>query len=215
MLESKNFLYLIRWINRIISIVIFFICVWIIISPFSPEITFAYKKYFSKNSALEIEKKLENNIQEQNNKISTTTEKKLELVGNTIYIPSIDLETEIKELKSIDDLHTGSWRRPETSTPDKGGNTVIVAHRYTRKNGESGPNTFYFLPKVQMGEKIFVNHENKMYEYEVYDIKIVEPEDTYIEDPTKENILTLYTCTPLWTSSQRHVVVAKLISPKI
>ena len=33
-----------------------------------------------------------------------------------------------------------------------------------------------------------------------------------IEDPTIGPILTLYTCTPLWTAAQRFVVVAKLIA---
>jgi LPXTG-site transpeptidase (sortase) family protein len=147
---------------------------------------YAFNKTFkNKKSVLSVENNLENLSQNIEIKNSTSAENILnkenqdKLENNTIFIPSIDLEAEVKELKSIEDLHTGSWRRPETSTPDKGGNTVIIAHRYTRKNGESGPNTFYFLPKVQMGEKIFVSYEKKMYEYEVTEIKVVEPEDVH------------------------------------
>ncbi len=42
--------------------------------------------------------------------------------------------------------------------------------------------------------------------------KIVEPTQLEIEAPTKEHILTLYTCTPMGTSKQRLVKIAKPVT---
>lgn len=80
----------------------------------------------------------------------------------------------------------------------------------------SGPNTFYHLPKVKIGEKVFVLYEGTRYTYEVYNVEVVSDDSVEIEDATTTaNILTLYTCTPLWSAKDRHVVQARLVSESI
>src|SRR6188508_2220592 len=44
---------------------------------------------------------------------------------NRIVIPSLLLDQQIHEGHAADTLNKGLWRRPQTSTPAQGGNTVI------------------------------------------------------------------------------------------
>ena len=41
---------------------------------------------------------------------------------------------------------------------------------------------------------------------------VVDPTQIEIEAPTDDPILTLYTCTPVWTAAQRLIVRSKLVS---
>jgi sortase A len=50
--------------------------------------------------------------------------------------------------------------------------------------------------------------EGKPYRYMVKNILVVSPSQINIEEPTGENILTLYTCTPLWSAKDRLVIQA-------
>lgn len=84
---------------------------------------------------------------------------------------------------------------------------MLVGHRFTYAN----PNgVFYHLDKLQKNDEIALTWQGKRYVYEVHDIKTVEPSETNIEAPTNEDILTLYTCTPLWNPTKRLVVQARL-----
>jgi sortase A len=125
-----------------------------------------------------------------------------------LLIPSMQLDAEVFEGASANTLTKGVWRRPRTSTPDKGGNTVLIAHRFDY----NGPAVFYHLDVLKNGDKFAVFWNGSEYDYQVSQVKIVEPTAIEIEDATAEPTLTLYTCTPMWTAKQRLVVVAKLIS---
>jgi LPXTG-site transpeptidase (sortase) family protein len=127
---------------------------------------------------------------------------------NILTISSIGVQSEILEGVNEETLEHGLWRRPNTSTPALGGNTVIAAHRYKYTTGS---NTFYNLDKVAVGDQIFLTWQGKNYTYEVYSTKIVSSTETSIEGKTESPILTLYTCTPLWSSTNRLVVQARLL----
>jgi sortase A len=128
--------------------------------------------------------------------------------SNILSISEIGIYGKIYEGEGADTMNKGIWHRPHTSTPDVGGNTVLVAHRHLYT---SGPDTFYHLPKLQKGSKITLYWQQKKYSYVVVDTRIVEPDESHIEKNTFEHQLTLYTCTPLWTSAKRFVVTAKPI----
>jgi LPXTG-site transpeptidase (sortase) family protein len=83
---------------------------------------------------------------------------------------------------------------------------VITAHRFMYRGVH---NTFYHLPKVEIGDIVTVRWEGQDYRYQIKETKIVTPDQTSIEAPTEEPQLTLYTCTPLWKSTHRFVVIAK------
>jgi len=128
--------------------------------------------------------------------------------GDRIVIPAMLLNEPINEGSDLRALHNGgTWRRPKTSTPDSGGNTVIVAHRYTYTNPRG---TFYFLNKIKTGDEIGVFWHGKRYVYRAVSIKTVSPDDSSVEAPTTQARLTLYTCTPLWLPKDRLVVAANL-----
>ena len=128
--------------------------------------------------------------------------------GDWLIVPSMHLEDKIYEGPDLSALKHGPWRRPNTSTPDKGGNTVIVGHRFTYTNPRG---TFYSLNKVRVGDQIAVIWEHKKYTYAVNNVKEVTPGSLGVEQPTKNAELTLYTCTPLWLPKDRLVVVAQLL----
>lgn len=124
---------------------------------------------------------------------------------NRLVIPQMGLDATVNEGKYASTLKHGLWRRPKSSTPDKGGNTVIVGHRFTYKS----PAIFYHLDKVKEGDEFALFWQGKEYKYVVGEIRIVQPTQTEVEEDTTEPTLTLYTCTPMWTSKQRLVIIAK------
>lgn len=133
------------------------------------------------------------------------------LYRNRITIPALKVDSPVYGGTSIDFLEKGTWLRPNGSTPDKGGNTVIVGHRYTSQDW-FGKNTFYDLPDVEVGDLIEVVWEGKEYVYKIFLTDTVKPDAVEIEAPSSENILTIYTCTPLWSGHNRFVVKARLIT---
>ncbi len=125
---------------------------------------------------------------------------------NMLIIPRLLMQEKINEGKTIAALRNGTWRRPNTSTPDKNSNTVIVGHRFTY----NGAAVFYNLDKVKVDDEIVVYWNKKKYVYTVERIKEVPPTAIEVEDSTSEERLTLYTCTPIWSAKNRLVVQAKL-----
>jgi sortase A len=127
---------------------------------------------------------------------------------NELNIPVIGLKAPIVEGETEAALNRGAWRRPETSTPEDGGNTVITGHRFQFLP----PNnvTFYHLDKLRVGDEIFVYWNGMQYDYIVRETFVVKPDQTEIENQTQSSQLTLYTCTPLWTAQKRLVIVAEL-----
>ncbi|MCA9330057.1 class D sortase [Candidatus Saccharibacteria bacterium] len=181
-------------INNGLTIIVLLLGTYLVAMPFWPQVSFATAKA---TGQLNNNKLLQNSA---DNSVKISSEYRL-------IIPQIGLDNLVYEGNSASVLQKGIWHRPKSSTPDKGHNTVLVAHRFTYNT----PATFYHLDKLKVDDVVAVNYEGKQYQYKVRQIKTVEPSATEIEDDTKEPILTLYTCTPLWTAKQRLVVIADLI----
>ena len=86
------------------------------------------------------------------------------------------------------------------------GNCVIAGHR-----NYSFGKYFNRLNEVEIGDNIYVDTKDATYKYEVYDIIVVEPDDLSVLDNTDEEIITLYTCTPVVIGTHRLVVKAKRV----
>ncbi len=130
--------------------------------------------------------------------------------SNTLVVPSMLLNTPILEGTVADTYKTldkGIWHWPLGSTPDKGGNTVLIGHRFTYTNPKG---IFYYMDKVQVGDEIGLTWNGTAYTYKVSSVQVVDPSDTSITDPTTDARITMYTCTPLWNPTHRLVVVAEL-----
>lgn len=128
---------------------------------------------------------------------------------NRLVIPDINLNEPIIEGGNLGVIGGGgTWRLPNTSDPVRGGNTVIVGHRWSY----SEPATFYHLDKISVGERFAIWWQEKEHVYEVFSTKIVPPTDLSVEGPSAQPIATLYTCTPIWTAANRLVIQARLLS---
>jgi len=72
-----------------------------------------------------------------------------------VVIPKALVSRSVVEVKTIKQMHENVWRWPESSTPDAGGNTVMLSHRYATIGGNRA-STFYNLPELIEGDSIFV-----------------------------------------------------------
>lgn len=129
---------------------------------------------------------------------------------NMIHIPSIDSYVAIDEGEYEDiKTYTNTWRRTHTSTPDEGGNTVIVGHRY-RDNSPDYP--LYEIEQITVGDEIKLYWDKREYTYTVSSTMTVPETRVDLEDDTNEPILTLYACD--WTGKKRLVVQAELTTSR-
>jgi LPXTG-site transpeptidase (sortase) family protein len=182
-------------VNNILLALIILIDGYVIVAPLLPELSF-HLNHQVKQQALQ--RKLQPAVR------VTASQ------PNQVIIPSMLLDQPILEGTLADQyktLNKGIWRLPTGSTPDKGGNTVLIGHRFTYTNPRG---VFYFLNKVQLGEEIGVVWNNNQYDYKVASINQVAPSDTAIEAASTSPELTLFTCTPLWLPKDRLVIVANL-----
>lgn len=124
---------------------------------------------------------------------------------NRLVIPKIGVDNQIVEGADERALWRGIWHYPASSTPDKGGNTVLTGHRFQYL---AGPRTLYLLDQVNVGDIVIVYWKGAEYDYTVRERKIVNPGDVAILDATTTAQLTIYTCTPLFTTKQRLVLIA-------
>lgn len=128
---------------------------------------------------------------------------------NRLVIPKIGVNVEIVEGQDERALWRGIWHLPQTSTPDKGGNTVLTGHRFQYL---AGPRTLYLLDQMQIGDVIIVYWQGKEYDYQVRERRIVNPTAVEILDNTDQPQLTVFTCTPIFSTKQRLVLFADPIT---
>lgn len=199
-----------RIINHFLLVILVVLSGYILFIPFVPEVLDYYNKYFDSTKGYKYASRLA--ISEATERQITKSALKKVPTSNVMVIPKIGVDSPIMEGLGPEALDKGVWRRPQSSTPDKGGNTVITGHRFLYA---AGPKTFYHLDKMALGDEFIIFWQGKEYDYEVIDIFTVTPDQVEVEDHTDEPIVTLYTCTPLWSSSLRLVIRAKLIEPKL
>ena len=183
-------------VNRILTVVVALLAVYIIAAPFLPEVNW-WVRHDSPAKSL---------VKQPDLTPVAQGEAKPTVQGDVLVVPSIDMQETIHEGANMWMLHYGVWRLPYTSTPDKGGNTVLVGHRFTYTEPQG---VFYFLDKIRVGDAITVYWQGKPYEYVVMSTSVVPPTDLAVEAQTTTPRLTLYTCTPLWTAQNRLIVVAE------
>ena len=182
--------------------------VYLISSPFYPRIKYEVTLNSpTKREEAQSEEKVKEKVQEFKNNFP---EAEYAVSPNRLIITKIGVNSPIVESQNEDyGLSLGSWRVPESSTPDKGGNTVITGHRF--KYLPPNNTTFYLLDKLDTGDILSVIWENKDYYYRVKETKIVKRDEVSILNPTEESILTLFTCHPIYSEKNRLVVIGELI----
>ncbi len=183
----------------------------LIIYPFWPKLEFALSK---KESLFPYTSRLTNQ-DGLGSSVSLTSlpivENKPVPKENRLVIPSIGVNMAILEGPTEQVLDRGGiWRIPTGANPSQGSNTVLSGHRwqYLPPSGR----TLYLLDKVQIGEPIIVYWEGQEYDYRVARREVVDPSRTDIQNPTDQPQLTIFTCTPLFSTKQRLVLYGELIS---
>lgn len=130
----------------------------------------------------------------------------LEKKETYLRINSASIAGNVVDGLSQDSMLRGFWHFPLSSAPGERGNVVIFGHRFDKLPPST--ETFYYLDNVKVGDKIEITQSDQYYTYTVVETDIVEKNDSTILKNTGDYRLTLITCTPLWTSEKRLVVVA-------
>jgi sortase A len=121
-----------------------------------------------------------------------------------IRIPKINVEKAVVEGVGVDSLKQGPGHYPTTPMPGQPGNAAIAGHRTTY----GAP--FYRLDELQPGDRIEVTTRQGDFTYAVKASQVVKPTQNEVLNPTTENQLTLTTCNPRFSASQRLIVTAVL-----
>lgn len=153
-----------------------------------------------------------------------TFEKKLTPPNTTfsIVIPKIDAVAPIianvdasNPDKYLSALRKGVAQAAGTALPYDIGNMYLFAHSTDAFYNVNTYNAvFYLIGKLTPGDEIDIFYNDKLFKYQVYDKKVVDPNSSqYFGTLIKgEKTLTLQTCYPPGTTLKRLIVLAKQIS---
>ena len=125
-----------------------------------------------------------------------------------LRISKINLEVPVFEGTDDLTLNRGAGRIQGTARVGQAGNLGIAAHR---------DGFFRGLKDVGSGDVIELDVPGRKDEYIVRQIRIVNPEDTYVLNPSPTPTLTLVTCFPFYyvgSAPQRFIVQAFLQNPE-
>lgn len=120
-----------------------------------------------------------------------------------ILIPNVGIDLKVVDASIVN----GYWQLSDNTAsyglgsglPGTKSNTVIFAH--------AREGLFYNLKDVKLGDIVYVFTKNKWFRYKVSKITAVYPNQTDVIMPTKNETLTLYTCTGFY-DEKRLVVTA-------
>lgn len=131
---------------------------------------------------------------------SNVPEEDIRLLG-VLTIPKIDLTVAIGEGTDNNTLKYAVGHFNETALPGEEGNSCIAGHRnYTWGK------FFNRLDEIETGDEILVERDGTQYSYTVTDTLIVNPEDLWVLDQTEDAQITLITCTPMYSATQRLII---------
>lgn len=183
---------MLKRVNTLLLAVILLTNSYVLLMPLLPKVNYEIKQRVTK--PVKVNPADENSV------------KNIDRSRNHLVMPTMQLDETVYDGQSPSTVHKGIWRRPNTSTPDKGSNTVLVGHRFTYR----GPAVFYNLDRLKVSDDVYLVYGQKIYHYTVSSSAIVPPTTSAVEAPTTDTQLTLYTCTPLITAKNRLVYVAAL-----
>ncbi len=124
----------------------------------------------------------------------------------TIVIQKIGLSMVVVEGTDEAQLQAGPGHYPGTPLPGEEGNSAIAGHRTTYLA------PFYSLDALVPGDNIVVTTVQGIFLYQVTGNQVVDPSDVAVVADTTTPQLTLTTCNPRYSASQRLVVHAALVA---
>jgi LPXTG-site transpeptidase (sortase) family protein len=169
--------------DKVIGLILLTLALFLLLIPL-------HKSQSANKNPIKIDAKLQNS-------------KAVENIPVRIILPKSDIDLSVVPAKIVD----GFWETSETDAsyglgsglPGTRSNTVIFAH--------AREGLFYNLKYVKSGDSIYVLSKNKWYKYSVNKITAVYPDQKEVILPTKNETLTLYTCTG-FNDEKRLIVTA-------
>lgn len=127
------------------------------------------------------------------------------LIGR-VEIPRLDISAMVREGVDAATLSRAVGHVPSTPLPGAAGNVAIAAHRDTY---------FRNVRNIRNGDRIRMVTPKGTYEYIVDSLKIVEPTEVNVLDPTPHPAITLVTCYPfnyIGSAPKRFIVRASQVT---
>lgn len=147
---------------------------------------------------------VDNNSQSEATPTPAATKKPALKAIGTIKIDKIDAKIPILDGATKTNLRVGAGQITGTTKLGEVGNAALAAHR-----SHTYGRMFNRLDEIEVGDKIQVETKDGTFEYTVYKKLVVEPTDlTVLNRNNKDKVLTLITCTPLYTATHRLIVHA-------
>ena len=106
-----------------------------------------------------------------------------------LSIGRLRLSAAVLEGSDAQTLRRGPGHLENTAKPGQRGNVVIAGHRDT---------FFWPLRNVALGDDIVLETPGQAFHYQVTSVRIVDPDDVSVLEPTPDATLTLITCYPFW-----------------
>ncbi|MDO8609019.1 MAG: sortase [bacterium] len=138
--------------------------------------------------------------------------KSLSLKEYFLSIPKINIK-DVKVVVGGEDLTKSLIHYFPQTLPGEYGNVVIFGHSTLPQlyNSKDYKTIFTYLPSLDKGDVIILKVNNLDYEYTIYDMFVVNPDQVSILDQKNDAAyVTLVTCVPPGTYWKRLVVRAKL-----
>ena len=129
------------------------------------------------------------------------------LVLGRIEIPRIGVAAIVREGDDDTTLAVAVGHITGTARPGESGNMALAGHR---------DSFFRSLRDIELEDTIQIVTQQRSYEYAVDWTQVVNPEDTWVLDPTDDTVLSLVTCFPFdWVghAPKRFIVRASLVVP--
>ncbi|MED3831608.1 class D sortase, partial [Priestia megaterium] len=125
-----------------------------------------------------------------------------------LVIPKLELKYSVYWGTDADTLKrgVGMFVSDLTTTPNGKGHTVLSGHRDT---------VFTRLGELKTGDKLIVEFDNKLYEYQIKKIWITHKEDRTVIVSKDKPTLTLTTCYPfdmIGKAPDRYIIQAEMIN---
>jgi sortase A len=117
-----------------------------------------------------------------------------------LEIPRMGVSEIVVSGVGVDNLKKGPGHYPDTPLPGEPGNSAIAGHRTTY----GAP--FFDIDKLKPGDDIVATTYAGRFVYKVIGSEIVSPSDVSVLDDTQDNRITLTSCDPKYSATNRIIV---------
>lgn len=162
-----------------------------------------YNKRIANENPIVVDETLNENINNKIDFLETT-----EIIGN-LTIPKIDVDLPLYDGVKEDNLKKGVVHLANTSYPtgEPDTHSVIAGH-----SGLTGVVILDNLDKIEIGDGFQIEYLDNVTNYEIIDIRAVEPDDTSsLSVEEGKTLVTLVTCTPKYINTHRLLVTGQKV----